>query len=80
MAVKKFIIKFITDFLLLSLTGSVMLLNLLYHNHDAGFFCNDQTLKYPYKRSTVSIQAVLITSIIFPILIFGTVQQMEPVS
>lgn len=48
-----------------------MLLNLFYHNHEAGFFCNDQSLKYPYKRSIVSIEVVLAMSIILPLFIFG---------
>ncbi|KHJ93484.1 PAP2 family protein [Oesophagostomum dentatum] len=42
--------------------------------HKRGFYCNDETIRYPYRDSTVSSQLLLILTLPLPILLIFTTE------
>lgn len=63
--------KIITDFLCLFIVAFPILLFYLFGKpYERGFFCNDESLKHPYKESTISSAALYGLGMFVPILSF----------
>lgn len=74
---KIIICRILKDLILFTIAGSPLIFNLITHDHKAGFFCDDHSLMYPFKESTVSSEVVAVLSVAVPTIVFGCVEYIK---
>lgn len=72
---KRVIIRVVIDFILLaSLIVLLQLINIYGVPYKRGFFCDDESIKYPFRDSTVSTGNLFIVGLTVPFLVIVTVE------